>query len=288
MLGQADLMNATSRPVAAKTAFTAPRFLPPALWASAAAIALLLAILAGRSDLGAQRAAIIVSSLNLGSHQPLGPGQVTPAPFDAESATRQLARAVRGLAEDRDRLTAPLTALEHNVDDMTGSISRQVEAAKAAGAEPLAPLASPAPWPDAPATGAAIPWRTRPPPWCLWRDTAPTSAARCPSKRCRRAGRRFAGLTRNFSRACKQASRSGTTRGPTGPSYGLWSGRFPTKKRRRNSAPRSRLCGSSVSQRCSTAGSRCNDGRSMIALCGVCRPCVARFSCRLHARPTGS
>jgi hypothetical protein len=26
----------------------------------------------------------------------------------------------------------------------------------------------------------------------------------------------------------------------------------------------------------------------MIALCGVCRPCVARFSCRLHARPTGS
>lgn len=155
MLGQADLMNATSRPVAAKTAFTAPRFLPPALWASAAAIALLLAILAGRSDLGAQRAAMIVSSLNLGSHQPLGPGQVTPAPFDAESATRQLAQAVRGLAEDRDRLTARLTALEHNVDDMTGSISRQAEAAKAAGAEPLA---SPAPWPDAPATGAAIPW----------------------------------------------------------------------------------------------------------------------------------
>lgn len=55
MLGQADLMNATSRPVAAKTAFTAPRFLPPALWASAAAIALLLAILAGRSEARKER-----------------------------------------------------------------------------------------------------------------------------------------------------------------------------------------------------------------------------------------
>ena len=55
MLGQADLMNTTSRPVAAKTAFTAPRFLPPALWASAAAIALLLAILAGRSEARKER-----------------------------------------------------------------------------------------------------------------------------------------------------------------------------------------------------------------------------------------
>jgi hypothetical protein len=157
MLGQADLMNATSRPVATKTASGEAWLLPVALWASAAAIALLLAILAGRGDLGAQRAAMIASSLNLGSHQPLGPDQATP-PFDAESATRQLVQAIRGLAEDRDRLTARLAALEHNVDDMTGSISRQAEAAKAAGAEPLAPLASPAPWPDAPATGAAIPW----------------------------------------------------------------------------------------------------------------------------------
>ncbi len=80
---------------------------------------------------------------------------VAPRALDADSATRQLAQAVHDLTEDRDRLMARLAAVEHNLDDMTGSIARQVEAAKAANVQALRP-----PWPNeqppVPATPATI------------------------------------------------------------------------------------------------------------------------------------
>jgi hypothetical protein len=52
-----------------------------------------------------------------------------PRQFDAEAVTRQLAQAVRGLNEDRDRLTTRLAALEQSLNDITGAITRGEEKA---------------------------------------------------------------------------------------------------------------------------------------------------------------
>lgn len=150
MLDQAQLMRAIAPKIAAKPRFTLRRLWPPAQWGSAAAAALLIAILAGRSDVGVQRVAEILSSLHLRSPAALRSDQAVAGPFDAETATRQLAQAVRGLAADRDRLITRMAAVEQNLEDMTGSVTRQIEAAKAASA----------PWPDdqtpVPATAAPM------------------------------------------------------------------------------------------------------------------------------------
>jgi len=116
----------------------------PALWGSMAAVALLVAALTTRSDLGSQRATLLLSSLQSG-HQiqtTQAPAQVQAPRFDAEIAIRQLAQAVRGLTEDREQLMTRLGAVERNMDDMTGSITKQIEAAKAAEPSPSA-----SPWP---------------------------------------------------------------------------------------------------------------------------------------------
>ncbi len=163
--------------VAARPVFTMQSLWRVALWGSTAAVALFVAILTTRSDVGSQRVAVVLSSLHLAraTSPHAGPAttqvasqaasqaanQATPSSFDAEAATRQLAQTVRGLAEDRDRLTARLAAVEHNVDDITGSISREIEAAKA----------RPQPWPGdqapvaaTPATIAAVVSPVMPPP----------------------------------------------------------------------------------------------------------------------------
>lgn len=152
MLGRAQIVNAAPKKVAAKTTFTLRHLRHQALWGSAAAAALLIAVLASRSDLGSQRAAMLLSALNFASSSPHSPqagaqaaNAAAPRQPDAEAAARQLAQTVRGLAEDRDRIMTRLTAVEHNLDDMTGSITRQIEAAKAATAESSQP-----PWPDTP------------------------------------------------------------------------------------------------------------------------------------------
>ncbi len=166
MQGRAKAVNAIPKRIAAKKTFTMQSLWRLALWGSTAAAALLLAILTGRSEVGLQRGAIMLSSLNLTSTPSLRAGQgatqlaskenhIAPRALDADSATRQLAQAVHNLTEDRDRLMARLAAVEHNLDDMTGSIARQVEAAKAANVQ-----AFPPPWPNegppVPATPATI------------------------------------------------------------------------------------------------------------------------------------
>ena len=100
-----------------KTTLTMQRLLRQAAWGCAAAAALFVAVISGRSDNGAQRAA-----------EAFGYAQSSEVPkhqFDAEAAARQLAGAIRGLNEDRDRLTKRLAALERDMDDTTGSIKRR-------------------------------------------------------------------------------------------------------------------------------------------------------------------
>ncbi|HEX3505627.1 MAG TPA: hypothetical protein VHU22_19765 [Xanthobacteraceae bacterium] len=92
------------------------------LWSMGTAAAVALAILAGRSEVGAERFAAIF--------HPSRP-QPSAAKFDAENAARQLSEAVRVLASNDAQTRARVVAIEHDLDDVTGSI-RQVAAASEA------------------------------------------------------------------------------------------------------------------------------------------------------------
>jgi hypothetical protein len=136
------------RPPVKKT-FTMQHLWRTVLWGATAASALLLAVLTTRSEVGEQRVATVFSSWR-GNSAHAGTAQVAAHVFDAQAETRRLSETMRGLAAENDQLKARLAAIEHNVDDMTGSIARQVEAVKAQ---------APAPWPagSPPATMAPPP-----------------------------------------------------------------------------------------------------------------------------------
>jgi hypothetical protein len=159
--------------VAARPGFTMQSLWRQALWGSTAAVALAVAVLSTRGEVASQRAAVILSALHMPSpatpRPPQTPMQVASRssgaanaarPYDAEAADRQLAQEVRSLAEDRDKINMRLAAIEHNVDDMTGSIRQEIEAAKKSSAAAAEPPLSAAPPPPvaapAPATVAAI------------------------------------------------------------------------------------------------------------------------------------
>ena len=103
------------------------------MWGSAAIAALAVAILVGNSGAGAQRIAQVVSALN-GSPQPTRGGQTAQPRIDVDAAIRQLAQAIRGVAQEQQQITTRMAAVERNLDDMTGSITRQIDAAKTAPA----------------------------------------------------------------------------------------------------------------------------------------------------------
>ena len=139
VLGRPQAQKVAARGVAAKStaakrSLTMAGLWRQAGWGLAAIAALFVAVLSTRDDAAMERVGRLLASLNL----------VSPPParrqFDAEAAARQLAQAVRGLVDDRDRLATRLAALEHDMGDMTGSIKSQIEAVKAAKSEP--------PWPD--------------------------------------------------------------------------------------------------------------------------------------------
>jgi hypothetical protein len=110
---------------AAKKMFTMRHLWRMALWGATAACALLLAVLTTRSEVGSERVAAMVSSWH-----GRGAVQVAARPFDAQAETKKLATAVRDLTAENDRLKSRLASLEHNVDDLTGSVTRQIEAVK--------------------------------------------------------------------------------------------------------------------------------------------------------------
>jgi hypothetical protein len=123
------------------------------LWGGAAASALLVAVLASRSDAGAQRIAGLFSIR--GDRTQTGP-QLPGEPFDAAAEARRLADAVRSLHAENQELKTRLAAVEHNVDDITGSVARQVEVIKETRPAP-APAPVPAPEANHPAPAAAVP-----------------------------------------------------------------------------------------------------------------------------------
>jgi len=90
------------------------------LWAAAATGALMLVVYAGSTETGRNRMLFAFSQFE----RTIQPSRVAePRPFDAKEG-QKLTEAVRLLTADRNRLLARLTTLEHNVDDITGSLAR--------------------------------------------------------------------------------------------------------------------------------------------------------------------
>jgi hypothetical protein len=118
-----------------------------ATWGATAAAALLIAVMTSRSEVGAQRIAQML-------HGGRPPAQQA---FDAQAETQRLAEAVRGLAADDSQIKSRLAAVEHDITDVTGSISKEIEAADAARP------AAPASWPTAAATAAVTMTMIAPP-----------------------------------------------------------------------------------------------------------------------------
>jgi hypothetical protein len=104
-----------------KRVFTMQGLRRLAVWGAAAAGAILIVALTSRSDVALDRFALIL-------HHPKPPA--TPA-FDAQAATAQLAEAVQSLKANNEQLQSRLAAVEHDVDDVTGSITKQIQAAAA-------------------------------------------------------------------------------------------------------------------------------------------------------------
>ncbi|HXX04684.1 MAG TPA: hypothetical protein VEJ37_10150 [Xanthobacteraceae bacterium] len=144
MVDRAQFVAGRPRKVAAQPAFALRKLERLALWGSAAAAAMFVAVIAGRSDVGSQRIIGLIPSAHPPASRAAHPNEAAAPPFDAEAATRQLVQAVHSLSEDRDRLIARLAALEHNLDDLTGSVTRQIEAARP-------------PWPNNAPAAAATP-----------------------------------------------------------------------------------------------------------------------------------
>lgn len=106
---------------AARRPFTMQTLRRLAVWGAAAAGAVLVVTLTSRSDIAVDRIALV---LHHGK-------PAAPPPFDAQAATEQLAAAVRGLKDNDEQIKSRLATVEHDVDDFTGSITKQIKAAGA-------------------------------------------------------------------------------------------------------------------------------------------------------------
>jgi hypothetical protein len=132
-------------------------------WSLITVLSIAAAVIAAYTETGGRRLAL--------GDAPFRPSAAPPAVSDTEA--RRLADALRALSADRDRLVARVSALERNLDDVTGSIPNRIgpERGGAPGpaASPLPPTLAPAP-PAAASTApppvviAPAPPAVRPPP----------------------------------------------------------------------------------------------------------------------------
>jgi hypothetical protein len=108
-------------------------------WGCAAAIALAALAITTQTEGGSERLELAFAP---GNPPPLAAdmADLKRRALEKDAETKRLEAQVITLAADRDRLTARLASIEHNLDDVTGSIKRQAALATPA----LAPLAMPA------------------------------------------------------------------------------------------------------------------------------------------------
>jgi hypothetical protein len=102
-------------------------------------------------------AALMAAYTETGTHR-LASGDASAAPsLAAEQETQRLADAVRALTADRDRLALRVSALERNLDDVTGSIQSRPGAERSGGPNPGASPLPPSLAPVAPTESARAP-----------------------------------------------------------------------------------------------------------------------------------
>jgi hypothetical protein len=113
-------------------------------WGVCAAVALGAAVVAGRTEVGEQRAgAALAMLMTAPSELMTHPTNLLAArSSDTDYEARRLAESVRTLTADRDRLATRVAALERNLNDLTGSVARDPPRASS-GAAP-----SPMPRPE--------------------------------------------------------------------------------------------------------------------------------------------
>jgi len=118
-------------------------------WGGAAALGLAAAVFATQTETGSRRLSAILAASPV--DLPVRPVATVPIPIqDAQVA--KLEAQVRTLAADRDRLAERVASLEHNVEDMTGSIRRVAVAAQPS----MPPILSMVPAPGVPTTTIAV------------------------------------------------------------------------------------------------------------------------------------
>jgi hypothetical protein len=149
-------VTAAFRKFAARNALTMQGLWRLAAWGATAASALLIAVLTTRGEVGPRPRAVVGSSPSARVLPSAKSDLIsTQHPFDAQAETRRLSEAVRGLAAESDELKSRVAVVEHSMDDVTGSITQQIAAARNASGGVILP-----PWPDnkppLPPTTAAI------------------------------------------------------------------------------------------------------------------------------------
>ena len=123
-----------------RKAFTMRHLRRMTLWAATAACALLVAVLASRSEVGAERIASVFSSGHRQARL-----RATVPPFDAQAEAHRLADAIHDLGAQNAQLRSRLAELEQNMNDMTGSVEKQIAAVKTVAARPWPADAKPEP-----------------------------------------------------------------------------------------------------------------------------------------------
>jgi TolA-binding protein len=126
-------------------------------WGVGSVAAVVVAVMASQSSIGARRDQIASADLARQSQQ------IQSVAKDSQSEARRLASAIDTLNGDRDRLYSRVTVLEQGLDSVTGSIARQNSAASSpqaassrlSGLEPQAALQDSPPVAAAPATTVA-------------------------------------------------------------------------------------------------------------------------------------
>ncbi|MEJ2375508.1 MAG: hypothetical protein P8Y53_09405 [Pseudolabrys sp.] len=123
----------------------------PTGWGVGAALALAALAVTTQTHTGSER-------LKLAFAPPEAPAAVAklPPPRRAEDAEMaRLQTQVRMLTADRERMTERIASLEHSLDDLTGSIKRQLETARAESKSPPPAVAAPRVTASAPSPPAA-------------------------------------------------------------------------------------------------------------------------------------
>jgi hypothetical protein len=121
-----QIIKETAPKVVPAGAFTMRSVRHAALWGATAAAALLIAALSSHGDFDMARMADVFRG-GVGTSP-------APRPLDAEAETQRLAQAVHGLTIDNDQLKARLASVEQDLNDVTGSIGKQIEAVQTADA----------------------------------------------------------------------------------------------------------------------------------------------------------